>query len=133
MLVRQIGKIETASGLSVQIGRIEGSIYSSMTIHNLVVRDPQGVFLASPKVRLDWRPFAYVRNHILINELTSPLVVLVRPPEMTPVPSDPDAPLLPDLALDVGTLTVYRLLTGRTVTGRTHERSLEGETHNSDA
>src|SRR3546814_5134096 len=30
MLVRQIGKIETASGLSVQIGRIEGSIYSSI-------------------------------------------------------------------------------------------------------
>src|SRR3546814_5547680 len=28
MLVRQIGKIETASGLSVQIGRIEGSIRS---------------------------------------------------------------------------------------------------------
>src|SRR3546814_6874362 len=70
MLVRQIGKIETASGLSVQIGRIEGSIYSSMTIHNLVVRDPQGVFLASPKVRLDWRPFAYVRHPILINQLT---------------------------------------------------------------
>src|SRR3546814_11037421 len=77
--------------------------------------------LASPKVRLDWRPFAYVRNHILINELTSPLVVLVRPPEMKPVPSDPDAPLLPDLDIDVGNLTVDRLLIGRAVTGRTHE------------
>src|SRR3546814_7532763 len=44
MLVRQIGKIETASGLCVQIVRLEGSIYSSMTIHNLVVDDPQGVF-----------------------------------------------------------------------------------------
>src|SRR3546814_7488213 len=81
---------------------------------------------------LDWRPFAYVRNHILINELTSPLVVLVRPPEMKPVPSDPDAPLLPDLDIDVGNLTVDRLLIGRAVTGRTHELSLEGETHIAD-
>src|SRR3546814_14723937 len=40
MLVRQISKIETASGLSVQIGRIEGSISSSMTTYHLVVRDP---------------------------------------------------------------------------------------------
>src|SRR3546814_12368457 len=69
---------------------------------------------------LDWRPFAYVRNHILINELTSPLVVLVRPPEMKPVPSDPDAPLLPDLDIDVGNLTVDRLLIGRAV--RSEER-----------
>src|SRR3546814_4071691 len=103
-----------------------------MTIHNLVVRDPQGVFLASPRVRLDWRPFAYVRNHILINELTSPLVVLVRPPQLKPVPSDPDAPLLPDLDIDVGDLTVDRLLIGRAVTGRTHELSLEGEAHIAD-
>src|SRR3546814_11360363 len=96
MLVRQIGKIETASGLSVQIGRIEGSIYSSMTINNLVVRDPQGVFLASPKLRLDWRPFANVRNHLLINDLRSRLVVLLRPPEMQPVQYDPDERLRPE-------------------------------------
>src|SRR3546814_13791804 len=85
--------------------------------------------LASPKVRLDWRPFAYVRNHILINELTSPLVVLVRPPEMKPVPSDPDAPLLPDLAIDVGNLTVDRLLIGRAVPACHPEPCLYGQTH----
>src|SRR3546814_6444803 len=44
----------------------------------------------------------------------------------------PDAPLLPDLDIDVGNLTVDRLLIGRAVTGRTHELSLEGETHIAD-
>src|SRR3546814_17920101 len=57
MLVRQNGKIETASGLGVQIGRLAGTLHSSITLPHLVLCDPPGVFLASHKQGPDWQPF----------------------------------------------------------------------------
>lgn len=131
-LVRQISSLELASGLRVEIGRIEGSIYGDMIIHDLVLRDTRGVFLVSPRVHLDWRPFAYLNNHVLIHDLSSPLVVLVRPPELRPTPADPDAPLLPDLDIDIDRLLLQKVLIGKAVTGRSHQLTLGGAVHIAD-
>ena len=42
-----------------------------------------------------------------------------RLPELKPVPSDPDAPLLPDIDIDIGRLKIDRLLLGPTLGGGT--------------
>jgi translocation and assembly module TamB len=68
-LIQQIAALQMESGMQIEVGRIEGSIYSDMVIHDLILRDPKGVFAVSPRVHVVWRPFRYVNNHISVQLL----------------------------------------------------------------
>ena len=121
----QIGRNSTATGLNIKVGRIEGSIYGAMVLRDVRVSDPRGVFATSPSVAVDWRPFAYFNNHIDVRSATSPLVRVTRLPELKP--SDPDAPYLPDLDIDIGRLAIDRLVLDPPVAGRRYVATLSGE------
>lgn len=123
-VAKQINNLEMASGLDIDIGRIEGSIYGKLIIHDLTLKDPKGTFFSAPIAELDWRPFSYFRNHIDIKELNIPQARLRRPPELRP--GDPNAPMLPDLDIDIGRLRVGRLAIDPAVTGQRHLLSLDG-------
>ena len=47
LLVDVLAGTELDNGMRVQIGRIDGSIYGRMTLHDIVVRDAQGVVATS--------------------------------------------------------------------------------------
>ncbi|MBR0551361.1 translocation/assembly module TamB domain-containing protein [Stakelama marina] len=127
----KIGGITTASGLNVKVGRIDGSIYGRMILRDVRVRDPKGVFLSSPKITLDWRPFAYVNNHIDVRELSSPLVRLDRLPQLKSTgPSN--KPLLPNIDIDVNKLAIDRIDIGAPVTGQRHIARVSGQVHIAD-
>lgn len=123
-IVRQINAFETVSGLNVQVGRIEGSVFGEMVLHDVRVSDPKGVFFRAPTAEIDYRPLAYLRNHIDIRSLVIPEARMSRLPELRA--ADPDAPLLPDIDIDVGRLSIGRLLIDPAVTGRRHLMSLGG-------
>lgn len=126
-LADRIAAYETASGVRIGIGRIDGSIYGRMILRGIEVRDGRGVFLKSGEVALDWRPFAYVTSNKLdIRALLSPEVRLLRLPELKPVPSDPNAPLLPDLDVAIGRLAIDRIVIEPPVTGKRHIARLAG-------
>jgi translocation and assembly module TamB len=129
-IVRQVNAIEMASGLQVHIERIDGSIFSQMTLHGLALSDPQGVFFRADRAELDYRPLAYLRNHIDIQSLVVPQARLSRLPALRP--GDPNAPLLPDIDIDIGRLSVGRLLVDPAVTGRRHLLTLDGRTKIAD-
>lgn len=97
------------NGLGLKVGRIDGSLYGAMVLRDVRVTDQKGVFATSPELRFDWRPFAYWNNHVDVRSLTSPLVRVARLPELKPVPSDPNAPTLPDLDIDIGRLAIDRI------------------------
>lgn len=120
----------TASGLNVRVGRIEGSIYGAMVLRDVRVSDPKGVFATSPRVELDWRPFAFLNNHVDIRSARSPLVRVARLPELKP--GDPNAPMLPDLDIDVGQLAIDRLVLEPPVAGQRHIATLTGEANIAD-
>ncbi len=122
-LVRQINAFETVSGLQVRVGRIEGSVFGELTIHDLSLADPRGTFFRAPVAEIDYRPFAYFRNHIDIRSLVIPEARLNRLPELRP--GDPNAPLLPDIDVDIGRLRIGRLLIDPAVTGPRHVLSLD--------
>jgi translocation and assembly module TamB len=122
-VVRQINAIESASGLQVHVGRIEGSVFGSLRIHDLSLADPQGIFLRAPVADLDYRPLSYLGSRIDIRSLVVPEARLSRLPALRP--GDPDAPLLPDIDLDIGSLRVARLMVDPAVTGRRHLISLD--------
>lgn len=123
-VVKQINELETASGLDIDVGRIEGSLFGELTLHDISLKDPKGQFFTAPKATLDWRPLAYFRNHIDIKRLEIPNARLYRLPELKP--GDPNAPLLPDIDIDIGRLEVGRIAVDPAVTGYRHVLNLSG-------
>ena len=130
----QLGGYTTASGLNIKVGRIDGSLYGRMTLSDVRVSDPKGVFLTSPRLAVDWRPFAFVRNHVDVRDLGTDLVTLQRRPELKPsiTPVDPNAPTLPDLDIDVNKLHIGRFVVAAPVTGQAHVVRIDGQTHIAD-
>lgn len=131
-LIKQIAAFKMESGMTIEVGRIEGSIYSDMVIHDLILRDPKGVFAVSPRVRVDWSPFRYINKHISVRTLESPLVVLARSPQFNVVASDPNAPILPDLDIDVDRMKIARFVLAKPVIGQKREIAIDGTTHIAD-
>lgn len=130
-VAEQLNKFELASGLNFRVGRIEGSLYGAMVLRDVEVRDAKGVFATSREIAVDWRPFKFVRNHVDVRSLTSPEVRILRLPELKPS-GDPNAPLLPDIDIDVGRLEIARIDIAPAVTGQRHLARLSGNAHIAD-
>jgi translocation and assembly module TamB len=124
-IVSQINAFETVSGLKVGVESIEGSIFGHITLRGLTLSDPRGVFFQAPTAELDYRPFAYLRSHIDVRELDIPAARLTRLPVLRP--GDPNAPLLPDIDIDIGRLRLGRLYIDPAVSGRWHLLSLDSD------
>lgn len=128
----QLGDYNTASGLNIKVGRIDGSLYGRMVLTDVRVSDPKGVFISSPRLDVDWRPFAFLNNHVDVKSLQSELITMSRNPELIPQPSDPNAPLLPDLDIDIDRLRVSRFVMEPPVAGSRHIGRIEGAAHIAD-
>ncbi|MDF7774528.1 translocation/assembly module TamB domain-containing protein [Sphingomonas sp. AOB5] len=128
-VARQISNYTTESGLNIRVARIEGSLYGALVLRDVEVRDTKGAFAKAQTISLDWRPFRYLSNHVDIRSVASPLVTFDRMPALKPVPSDPNAPWLPDLDIDIAKLDIARIEIGPAVTGKRHIAKLSGKAH----
>jgi translocation and assembly module TamB len=124
-IVDQIGKFETASGLRVRVGRIDGSIFGKSQLRNVTVADPNGVFLTSPDIKLDWAPGAWFYNKLDINSLTAERVTLVRLPKLKP--GTKKGPILPGFDIHIGELRIDRLEIGAAISGKPRSGRLVGK------
>jgi len=124
-IVDQLGKFETASGLRIHIGRIDGSIFGKSQLHNVTVADPNGVFLTAPDIELDWTPGAWLENKLSIASITADRVTLIRLPRLKP--STKKGPILPGFDIHVGELRINRLDVGPAVSGRPRSGRLWGK------
>jgi translocation and assembly module TamB len=78
-IVERINGLELASGLKINIERIDGNIWSDVTVHGLTLSDPQGAFLAVPQAQVDYNLMSYLRgSHIDIELLNIPEATLAR-------------------------------------------------------
>jgi translocation and assembly module TamB len=132
LIANQLAGFETASGLNFRVARITGSIYSRMVLRGVEVRDTKGAFLTVPELTVEWRPFAYVHSKIDVREFDAPLMILARNPALKVVPSDPNAPLLPDIDLSLRKLSIGRLIIQPPVTGQRHIVKLAGSAEIAD-
>ena len=115
-LVDRIERIETATGLKISIGRIEGSIFGQAHLKNVRVADAQGVFLTSPDILLDWAPGGWLYNSLHIDRLEAETVKLDRLPHLKP--TGRKGAILPGFDIHVGRLAIQRLEVGAAVGGR---------------
>ena len=122
-----VRSIELENGVRLEVGRISGSLYGDMVLHDVSVKDPKGEFLFSPQVLIDWRPFAFIGNHVDIRSATSEKMILQRLPQLHEVPSE--GPLLPDLDIDITTLKIDSFIAEAPVTGERQVASISGGVH----
>jgi translocation and assembly module TamB len=115
-IVDRIGRLETASGLKIRIGRIDGSIFGKSQLRNVAVSDSRGVFLTSPNIKLDWAPGAWLYNSLKIDSLTAERVTLIRTPRLKP--STKKGPILPGFDIHLGEFRIDRLDIGPAVSGK---------------
>ncbi|HEX8572702.1 MAG TPA: translocation/assembly module TamB domain-containing protein [Allosphingosinicella sp.] len=121
----RIAAMAPRSGLRIQIGRIEGSIWSDTRLRDVRLYDPQGLFAESPLIEVDWQPLGWITNRLVIHRLDSELATLHRLPRLRP--SERPGPVLPGFDIHVGRLQVAQMRIGAAVSGRARVASLAGE------
>src|SRR3954453_5002179 len=124
-IVDRIAGLETASGLRIRIGRIDGSIFGKSQLRNVTVADGRGVFLTSPNIKLDWTPGAWLDNKLDVDSLTAERVTLIRLPRLKP--STRKGPILPGFDIHIGEFRIDRLDIGAQVSGKPRSGSVRGK------
>lgn len=130
-VARKVSALTFANGMTIHVGRIDGSILSVMEISDLAIGDPKGVFLRAPRVAVDYHPLEYLHSHIDIADLHIPDADLYRKPAFKATPAT-NEPLLPDLNVDLGRVRVDRLTIDPAVDGRRHIVGFDGRMHLAD-
>ncbi|WP_245636695.1 translocation/assembly module TamB domain-containing protein [Azospirillum thiophilum] len=106
------GAVESPD-MHLKLGAIEGSIPTDFTIATITLADSQGVWLTIDRLHVVMSPSALFLRSARIDSLEAASITVTRAPVSTQpaTPSDPDAPLLPSLPVDIdlGRLVVERL------------------------
>lgn len=124
-LADRIAAMAPNSGLRIQIGRIEGSIWNDTRLRDVRLYDPEGLFAESPLIEVDWQPLGWITNRLIIDDLRSDLATLHRLPKLRP--STEPKPVLPGFDIHVGRLRIAQLRIGKALTGEARIASLAGE------
>ncbi|MBX9884708.1 MAG: translocation/assembly module TamB, partial [Novosphingobium sp.] len=119
----RIAAIAPGSGLKIRIGRIDGTLLGAMSLHEVVLSDPEGRFMVVPEASLDWRPLAWFgldpRSGLFkgldIRALILKRGTLLRAPRLRP--GDPNEPILPDFDIRIDKLAAENLVAVRGVAG----------------
>ncbi len=130
LLVQFATGVKLNSGLQIQIGEIDGSLYGDMTLHDVKVLDTKGPFVTSPLIHLDWRPFGYLGKHVDIRDLSSPRIDVLRRPVLNPEQNpEKGGSALPDLKIDVNRVQVDTLAVHEGVFGDARNAMIQGNGH----
>lgn len=126
LIIDRIAAMTPDSGLRVRIGRIDGSIWGETELRDLRLYDQDGLFAEAPRVTLEWRPLAYLRGDLVIDEIASELAIVHRPANLIP-PSEGGGIHLPRYDVHVGRLDIAQVRLEPAVTGTRRALRLGGE------
>jgi translocation and assembly module TamB len=124
-IVDRIAGIETASGLNIRIGRIDGSVFGKSKLKNVSVADTRGIFLTSPQIELDWAPGAWLYNSLHVDRLYARQVRLTRLPKLKP--TGRKGPILPGFDIHIGELAIDRLELSPAISGQARSGRVRGK------
>ncbi|QZH75485.1 MAG: translocation/assembly module TamB domain-containing protein [Erythrobacter sp.] len=126
-IVDEIAKVAPASGLSVEVGSIDGSVLWSSTLNDVKFRDANGtLFLEVPTIDLNWRPHRWFTSGGLdVRHLVLTGGTLYAAPEL--VPGDPDAPILPDFDIRIDRFVIDDLTVAEGLLGEARQIDFAAE------
>ncbi|MDT0508791.1 translocation/assembly module TamB domain-containing protein [Novosphingobium sp. MMS21-SN21R] len=116
LVADRIAAVTPGSGLRIEIGRIDGSIYGTSTLRDIRVSDPEGVFLTVPEAELNWRPLSWLKTGLDIRLLALHRGTLRRAPRLRPS-EDKNAPILPDFDIRIDKLVIDNLTVSEALAG----------------
>ena len=114
-VVDRIAALKPSNGLRYHVGRIDGSLFSKATLIDVRISDPKGLVFIAPEAELDWKPFAWLSNRLVIERLIIPRATLVKLPAT--IRTGKAGPILPSFDIRIGDLRVERLTVARAITG----------------
>lgn len=126
-VVDRIARYAPASGLRVEVGRIEGSLMGAATLRDVRFSDPKGMFLRVPVVELDWRPLHWFSSGLDVRKLILHRGMLYRSPQLNP--GDPNAPILPDFDIRIDRFELDRLTVSKALLGTERRVDLVAKTN----
>lgn len=120
--------LQDPKGLSLSLGRIDGSLFDSFTLSSLTLSDSKGVWLEAEDLQLSWSPGALLGRRLEIQSLSAASLSIARAPELPPsdTPEEPfGIPRLP-LSLSLASLEVPRIDLGQALLGKAVALDLRG-------
>ncbi|RKF21960.1 DUF490 domain-containing protein [Altericroceibacterium spongiae] len=126
-IVDQISGYAPASGLTVQVDEIDGSVLWSSTLKGVRFYDKNDeLFLDIPEIELNWRPYKFPFTGLDVRHLILHDGTLYAAPELKP--GDPEAPTLPSFDIRVDRLVVDNLHVAKELTGEERTVNLRAQT-----
>jgi len=127
-IVDQIAEVAPASGLSVEVGEIDGSVLWSSTLRDVRFRDANDtLFLEVPTIDLNWRPFKWFTSGLDVRHLVLTDGTLYAAPEL--IAGDPDAPVLPDFDIRIDRFAIVNLTVAEGLLGEARVIDFAAETN----
>jgi translocation and assembly module TamB len=123
-LADRIAALRPASGLRIEIGRIDGSLWGAARLRDVRLYDPRGLFFEVPELELDWRPAAGLANRLDIRRLETDLAILHRLPKLRD--TGRKGPILPGFDIRIARLKIASLRIEPAVTGVRRAGRIEG-------
>ena len=123
-IIEQVEALEPETGLRIDVGEIDGSIYSQAEVKGLRLSDPEGAFFTAETVAVDWNPLAWIFNELNISEALVGKARLDRLPEL--IDTGEDQPLLPGFDIYIGAFRADNLALGEALTGSEQTANLSG-------
>ncbi|MGD9810349.1 MAG: translocation/assembly module TamB domain-containing protein [Sphingobium sp.] len=124
-VAQRVASLSPASGLRIEIGGIDGSLYRKARLRDVRFYDPKGLFLSIPDMRLEWWPVSWLSNRLEIDLLAVPRARLHRMPELRS--TGEKSKILPDFDIRIMRLSVDRLEVDKAVTGREDVFAISGD------
>lgn len=124
-VAQKVSGIQPESGLRFRVGRIDGSLFNSFTLHDIKVDDLDGLLAEIPRVDVVWRPITLLHRSVSVDSLNIPNIALKRMWNINP--RDPNEPILPDIDIGIGRFQLGELLVEKPVIGRVAKISASGK------
>ncbi|WP_380248981.1 translocation/assembly module TamB domain-containing protein [Kiloniella antarctica] len=102
-VVRQVEQaVNDPAGLSLELGKIQGNLFSNFSLSSLRLRDGSGEWLEITDISLDWSPMDLLGGKLRLNKLSLSSLNLMRAPVLpdSEGEEEPGSPLFP-LPLDI--------------------------------
>ena len=123
-LTGRVNAIRPESGLRINIGSIDGSIYSEASVKKLKLSDKQGVFFEAGEARVNWNPVAWIFNELNISSLIILSGNFRRIPALEEFTED--TPILPGFDVYLGEFTANDMHIGSAIAGQVLVANLTG-------
>lgn len=112
------------SGLHIQVGSIQGSIFKQVELNDVRLSDPQGEFARIQQIDLHWYPLGWFSNRLDIDWLHIGEAWLDRLPKLK---SSGNKPILPGFDIRLMDLRIDRLHLGKALAGVPHVAKITGD------